>query len=131
MEFAKETCKIAIAEILRMRGIDRISASTLNVLLDVCERYQRLLASVCTQCCNNAGRTQVNSIDIFAALEFLDIDVFAVEDYLRTLVNQKQKMTEKNKDVRMGFPRIEPAVFPISLLILSRYESSRNCRVSR
>ena len=132
--FATETIKISVAEIMRMQGIDKTTASCHQALVDVFMRYLRLLGTKCQESAQLSGRNKVNLYDIFLLFQTLKIDIPTLEDYHKSLSLQKTKFLEKLKQhsknndeepvIPFAYPRLEPGSFPLRTLPLTQDQIS-------
>lgn len=110
--FETAVSKIAVAELMRQLGIERTSVAVINALVDANSRHLCLLAAHTQQRATHAARAQANLTDCLDALLVLGIDIAALEDYLRALITQRNRLRTRtaNADshVPFAFPRVSP-----------------------
>ncbi|KAI8915650.1 hypothetical protein EDD86DRAFT_243649 [Gorgonomyces haynaldii] len=95
--FSQDLLKIAVADMLRIQGLDKANSQCVLLLVDIVERYMSKLAQQAQRMAEESGRTHVNYLDLLSTFSLVPVDVQSLEDYIKALNLQKTKMQEKLK----------------------------------
>ncbi len=133
-EFALRLLRIASAQMILESGFIKTHTRCVDVIADVFGRYLELLGNHGNDLVASANRLEGNMLDIALVFEVLGVDCDALYEYGIAAYKKAKQGPEKSTEpdhtelsVQTGFPRLEPASFPIDkdALIQSKIDEHR------
>ncbi|KAJ1336333.1 hypothetical protein BSLG_007117 [Batrachochytrium salamandrivorans] len=93
--FTTDTLRIAMAQLLRIHGLDRMSGAAHDVVVDVSRRYLEMLARCTQEAALADGRSAACLFDLVQASDSVGVDVFELRDYLKEWRQAADRVVER------------------------------------
>jgi histone H3/H4 len=107
--YARSLARVAVAQIAEVAGFESVQESAADILADLLCRYQLTLCTDAQHLAELAGRTEMNLVDAFMALEDLQTTPDDLLQYLRLQV-QRQTLVSCSKNCTGPVSHLLPAL---------------------
>ncbi|KAJ8331837.1 hypothetical protein O5D80_000141 [Batrachochytrium dendrobatidis] len=93
--FAIDLQRIAIAQLLRIHGVDRISGTAHDVVVDVTSFHIELLARSVQEAAAQDRRTSACLMDLIQGCDDAEVNIFELRDYIKEWKQQNDRAMER------------------------------------